>query len=114
MVNVAALREAKVFILQEWRRIVRDAEELHETDNDGSKEYARRVQKTAQEMLVLEVQNKVSADLSKGDIQYAVDLFNTLCITSYDKFHVIKSNLSILETLRGLRDSTFDGVESNR
>jgi hypothetical protein len=104
---IVFIREIKKYIVSEWKRIVREAEEKHSREALGSVEQIAKIRETAQLQLVHELAGLKGEGLSATELEYALDLFHTLCSTSIDYFKLLKRDDGIAGVLQKIRQMTI-------
>jgi hypothetical protein len=103
MPQISYISEIRCYIIKEWRRIVQEAEEKHAHEEIGSLGQIENIHRTAQDRLMHELVDMKGKWLSTAELEYALDMFNTLCVTSIDYFGILKKNGTTTNLLREFR-----------
>jgi hypothetical protein len=88
--QVMFLREIKSYILAEWKRVLSDAELSHSDGGPPTVMQMAKTARSAQLLMLQEVLMMKGERLSKNELDYALDLFHTICATSCDFFSALK------------------------
>lgn len=103
MSQVIMLREIKGFIRGQWERIVQDAEQNSGCDPADLRSRAGDIHHCAQTQLIHELVNMKGEWLTAVELEYALDLFNTICLTSVEYFSGLKDQKGSTNILREFR-----------
>lgn len=106
MQHITKLRAIRSFIQMEWSRILRDSEKDAPAAAVGGSRISQ-VHRDAQTRLIHELEDRLGQPLAVTDMEYALDLFNTICLTSVDYLSALKENKGASDVLRQLRESVL-------